>query len=150
MKKSLIALLIMIATFTFADLGAYGTYWNGDDEGYGGGVKYEKEFLGFFAADIKAGYVDFDDNFDTSVIPVEATVTVRWPILIEPYIGVGAGYNFIDSDLSDYDDCSSVFGVLGIQADLLGVGVFVEGRYVDAEEDFLDGETINFGLNIRW
>ena len=129
-------------------LAGYATYWDGSVEGLGGGVKVRQKFLGFFAADIRASYVDFSD-WDTSVIPLEATLMVGIPFFIEPYAGLGAGYYFVDSDRS-IDDGAGVYGVLGLQLNLWVVGAFAEVRYNETEEVLMDGMSGNLGLMVKW
>jgi len=129
-------------------LAGYATYWDGSVEGLGGGVKVRQKFLGFFAADIRASYVDFSD-WDTSVIPLEATLMVGIPFFIEPYAGLGAGYYIVDSDRS-IDDGAGVYGVLGVQLNLWVVGAFAEVRYNETEEVLMDGMSGNLGLMVKW
>jgi len=129
-------------------LAGYATYWDGSVEGLGGGVKVRKKFLGFFAADVRASYIDFSD-LDTSVIPLEATLMVGIPFVIEPYAGLGAGYYLVDSD-RPIDDGAGVYGVLGLQLNLWVVGAFAEVRYNETEEDLMDGMSGNLGLMVKW
>ena len=149
-KASAIALLaIGFSTSAQAGFSAYGSYWNSDQEGFGAGVKYEKRFLAdFVAADVSAGYIDFSSE-DTQVIPLETSLTLRIPFFIEPYAGLGVGYYPIESD-NDYQSSTGYFGVVGIQATILGIGALAEYRYLDAKEEFLDGNTFNLGLTISF
>ncbi len=140
-------------------LAGYLTYWDGTDTrgkgigGTGGGIKLRKHLLGIFSADIRGGYIDFDD-IDTTVIPVEATIMVGIPLLLEPYVGVGAGYYAIDSDLK-YDNGFGTYGLIGVQFNLFVVGAMAEVRYNTTNislnnEDLMDGLSANVGLMLKW
>ena len=157
MKKQVmmaaIATLVLAGTNKIAyggetSLAGYLTYWDGSVDGVGGGVKVRKKFLGFLSADVRASYVDFS-NLDTSVIPLEATFMVGFPFVVEPYVGVGAGYYLVDSDLS-IDNGVGTYGVVGLQLNLWVVGAMAELRWNEAEEDLMDGMSANLGLMIKW
>ena len=134
-------------------LAGFATYWddseNGGNEGVGGGVKIRQKFLGFFSADVRASYIDFTD-INTTVVPLEATIMVGIPFVVEPYAGLGASYYFFDSDISTIEDGAGVYGVLGLQLNLWVVGAMAELRYTEAEEDLMDGMSVNLGLMIKW
>ncbi len=158
MKKRV--MIIALAALTLAGMSgiAYGgetslagylTYWDGSVEGVGGGVKVRQKFLGFFSADVRAGYVDFSDA-DTSVVPLEATLMVGIPFFIEPYAGLGAGYYIFDSEDPSIDDGTGVYGVLGLQFNLWVVGALAEVRWNETEADLMDGLSANLGLMVKW
>lgn len=130
-------------------LAGYVTYWDGATEGLGGGVKLRKKFLGFLSADVRASYVDFSD-LNTTVVPLEATFMVGIPFVLEPYVGVGAGYYLIDSDVAGQDDSTGYYGVLGVQFNLFVVGALAEIRYNEGEDDLLNGPSANVGLMVKW
>jgi hypothetical protein len=146
--------LMLVGTYEVAyggetSLAGYLTYWDGTVDGVGGGVKLRKKFLGFMSADVRASYVDFD-NLDTSVVPLEATLMVGIPFLLEPYVGLGASYYIFDSDLPGIDDGAGGYGVVGLQFNLFVVGAMAELRYNEAEEDLMDGMSANLGLMVKW
>ena len=158
MKKQVLvaamAALVLAGTNEIAyggetSLAGYLTYWNGSVDGYGGGVKLRKKFLGFFSADVRGSYVDFSD-LNTSVIPVEATLMVGFPFVVEPYAGLGASYYFVDSDEPGIDNGSGVYGVIGLQLNLWVVGALAELRWNETEEDLMDGMSANLGLMVKW
>ncbi len=134
-------------------LAGYLTYWdggeNGGNEGVGGGVKLRKKFLAFLSADIRAGYVDFSD-LNTSVVPLEATLMVGFPFVVEPYVGLGASYYLFDTDLPGLDNGAGGYGVIGLQFNLFVVGALAELRYTEAEADLMDGLSANLGLMVKW
>ncbi len=125
----------------------YVTYWDGSTDGAGAGVKVRKKVLGFFSTDVRASYVDFSDA-DTSVIPLEATLMVGIPFVVEPYAGLGVGYYLADSSLIDNGVGS--YGVLGLQLNLFVVGAMAELRWNETEEDLMDGMSANLGLMVKW
>ena len=158
MKKHLTMITMAALVLAGAGEAAYGgqtslagylTYWDGSVDGVGGGVKVRKKFLGFFAADVRASYVDFSD-LNTSVVPLEATLMVGIPFLIEPYAGLGASYYFVDSDIPGIDNGTGVYGVFGLQLNLWVVGAMAELRWNETEGDLMDGMSANLGLMVKW
>ncbi len=153
MKKNIVSLLILtsISLIAQADTSvtAYRTYWDGEDIGKGGGLRLKKTFLAFAAVEARTGYVDFTDT-DTQVIPAEASLNLRLPFLISPYIGAGAGYYFIDSNLPNADDQSGYFAQLGVEVTFIWIGAMAEIRWHDIEDSYLDGTSANVGLLIKW
>ncbi len=75
---------------------------------------------------------------------------VGFPFVVEPYVGVGASYYFIDSDIPGIDDATGVYGVLGAQLNLWVVGALAELRWNETEEDLMDGMSANLGLMVKW
>jgi len=153
-----VAALVLSGTIQVAHAGetsvaGYLTYWdggeNGGHEGAGGGIKLRKKFLGFFSADVRGSYLDFSD-LNTSVIPVEATLMVGIPFVVEPYAGLGASYYFFDSDNPLIENGAGGYGVLGLQLNLFVVGAFAELRYTEAEEALMTGMSANLGLMVKW
>ncbi len=126
----------------------YATYWDGSVEGLGGGVKVRKKLLEFLSADVRMSYVDFSDA-DTSILPMEATLMVGIPFVVEPYAGLGVGYYLAkNSDL--IDNGAEGYAVLGLQLNLFVVGAFAEVRWNETEETFLTGMSGNLGLIVKW
>jgi hypothetical protein len=142
-------MLVGLAGTAFSEVAGYATYWDAAGDGYGGGIKLMKIFLGFLAADLRGGYVEFDSS-KTSVIPLEASVMLRLPFFIEPYIGVGAGYYNASSDVLNISSSGGIFALAGVQVNFLAVGAFAEVRRMDLEENLLDGTSANIGLAWRW
>lgn len=156
MKITIMAMTALVLTGTTqvgyggeTSLAGYVTYWDGATEGLGGGIKVRKKFLGFLSADVRASYVDFSD-LNTTVVPLEATLMVGFPFVVEPYVGVGAGYYLMDSDLAGQDNSTGYYGVLGLQLNLFVVGALAEIRYNEGEDDFLNGPSANLGLMLKW
>ena len=145
----LCALIFAAQSEADTSLTAYGTYWDADHEGAGGGLRLKKTILAFGAADIRGGYVNFNDT-NTEVIPLEASINARLPFVISPYVGVGAGYYLINSDIPAMDNAVGYFAQIGVEASILWFGAMAELRYLDLEEDYLDGTSLNFGLMLKW
>ncbi len=166
MNKKLMMMVVIAGLFCAGSthagetsLAGFLTYWDGTDssghniDGTGGGVKLRKKLLGVLAGDLRVSYVSFDD-VDSSVVPLEATIMVGIPFILEPYAGVGLGYYLVDSDL-EYDSGVGGFGVLGVQFNMFVVGAMAEVRYnkVDVsmnDEYLMDGLSANLGLMIKW
>ena len=155
MKKSLVALLTIASTILlptiYADtsLTAYGTYWDAEDSGKGGGLRLKKTFLGFGAVEGRGGYVSFSET-NTEVVPLDISINARLPFMISPYAGVGAGYYFIDSDVPGSDNASGYFGQIGVEATFIWIGAMAELRYYEIEGSYLDGTAVNVGLLFKW
>lgn len=134
-------------------LTGYATYWEGDDDsGVGGGLRLKRTFLGFGSAELRGGYVSFDNgdaSGDPSMIPLEVAANVRLPFFISPYLGVGAGYYFT-SDVPNINDGTGYFVQAGVEFTLFVVGAMAEVRWHDIDGDYLDGMSANLGILIKW
>ena len=129
-------------------LTAYGTYWNGDKNGYGLGLKYSKSLIDLVFFEGRGGYVAFDDAVDTTVIPLEAGFNLALPGVITPYAGVGLGYYFIDNPW--IDNTSGYFVQAGVEFTISKIGVMAELRYHDLEEKYMDGVSLNGGIILNF
>lgn len=144
-------LLCALGSFADASLTAYGTYWSSDASGSGGGLRLKKTFLGFGAWDVRGGAVDFDDE-EVVMLPLEASVNVRMPFIISPYVGVGAGYYILESGTSQLhvDNAAGPFAQLGVEATLLWFGAMAEVRFHEPGADLVDGTSFNLGVLLKW
>lgn len=154
MKRTVLALFSTMVIMTCSSLAhtsvtAYGTYWDADSTGTGAGLRVKKTFLGFGAAEVRGGYVQFDD-IKTDMIPLDVSINARLPFFISPYVGVGAGYYFLDSDLPGFDNSTGLFTQLGVEATFLLVGVMAEIRYSDLDGTYFDGASYNVGVLLKW
>jgi hypothetical protein len=156
MKKGIVSLLLATATCLLAGnaraigktgITAYGTYWNGDDTGYGYGIKGTKSLLDILFADARIGYINFEDS-NTELIPLEASINVGLPGMITPYAGVGVGYYFVDGPRGD--NAAGYFGQIGVEVSIAMAGVFAELRYHDLEEDAFDGPSASIGILLKF
>ncbi|VGO11528.1 hypothetical protein PDESU_00072 [Pontiella desulfatans] len=157
MKKCTIALLLATATCFMAGnalaIGktgytAYGTYWNGDDSGYGFGLKYTRSLIDIVFADARVSYISYDSNRIDTLIPTEVSINIGLPGVVTPYAGVGAGYYFIDSPI--YDDSAGYFAQVGVEVSISKIGVLAELRYHDLEGGDLDSLSANLGVLLKF
>lgn len=141
---------VMIATFApgAGAIGVYGIYWNpkadGSSEGWGAGLKYESGITPFVTIDGRFSYVTFpDDANDFSIIPFEATATVKLGTL---YGGVGVGYYTFGGD--EHPDSDFGWYLLAGISILPGpVSVFGEFKWQNLEpQDGVDLESYVFHL----
>ncbi|MDF7807578.1 hypothetical protein P4E94_09030 [Pontiellaceae bacterium B12219] len=151
LRASFTLLLVLAAGLAHADtsLTAYGTYWDADSSGTGAGLRLKKTFLGFGAAELRGGYIDFSD-IDTEMIPLDVSINARLPFFISPYAGVGAGYYIFNSDMPNLDNNPGYFAQLGLEATFLLVGVMAEVRFNDLDGTYFDGASYNAGILLKW
>jgi len=121
----------------------YGTYWNGDETGYGAGLRLNKSLLDMLYIDGRGGYVEFDQG-EVKMIPLEAALNLYFPGPVSPFIGAGAGYYIIDN--SSLDNRGGYFGQAGLEIKVWVIGAMAELRYMDLEDDYFDGLSINVGI----
>jgi hypothetical protein len=129
-------------------LTAYGTYWKGDKDGYGLGLKYTKSLIDMVYFEGRGGYVLFDDAVDTTVVPLEAGFNLGLPGFITPYVGVGLGYYIIDNPF--IDSASGYFAQAGVEFTISKIGIMAELRYHDLDEQYFDGVSVNGGVILRF
>jgi len=150
-----------------AELGTFGSYLDSDDlgPGYGGGAKLEVKPTDWLSVDGRASLLFFDD-FDISMIPLEAALRLNIPMLgerIVPYAGVGAGYYLFEADNVDLDNNVGYFPLVGLEVGLRRVALFAEARWLFLQTDTdaalgelsgleadVDGLGINAGLLFRF
>lgn len=153
--KRTIAAMLAIGCLTVANtavggsaIAAYGTYWDGENAGYGLGAKYSLSLIDIIFADARAGYIMFDDVVDTTMVPLEVSLNLGFPGPITPYAGVGVGYYLIDNPA--IDDISGYFGQIGLEFTILKIGAMVELRYMDLEEESFDDLSLNAGIVLKF
>jgi hypothetical protein len=152
---------------SMAELGVFGSYLDSDDlgTGYGGGAKLEVKPTDWLSVDGRASLIFFDD-FDISMIPLEAALRLNVPMLgerIVPYVGVGAGYYLFEADDVDLDNNVGYFPLVGLEVGLRRVALFAEARWLFLQTDTdaglgelgdldadVDGLGINAGLLFRF
>jgi len=127
---------------------AYGTYWDGEEAGYGLGLKYSKSLIDMIYFEGRGGFVQFDDPVDTTMVPLEVGFNLGLPGPITPYAGVGVGYYFIDHPF--IDNASGYYGQIGIEFSIVKIGAMIELRYMDLEEDYFDDLVLNAGILLRF
>lgn len=143
------------------------------DNGYGGGLKYAVTYDGLMphldvGVDVRAAWLTFseDDNdygVDLDMVPIELTFLARYEVLdgSKPYVGVGVGYYFFDSDEIDIDDELGCYGIVGWNQKVMEhLSVFAEAKYLLLEPDVngvastadidLSGVGANIGIAMDW
>lgn len=189
MKKNIATCLAAIALAAAPALadnewGVFGSYWlpSDGDEGFGGGVKVGIEMVDRVQLDLRYAVIDNvidDDRASLDVQPLEFGLTMAVPAGegVEPYLGVGLGYYFMDGEVAgfdaDVDDELGFNATAGIEFVLSRSGaqygetttkLFLEAIYrsVDAsdmklsgsparlEDASLDGIGFQAGLLIGW
>jgi hypothetical protein len=154
MKKTIIVALAAFSLVTAntavagGGVAAYGTYWDGENPGYGVGAKYAMSLIDIIFADARAGYIMFDDAADTTMVPLEISFNLGLPGAITHYAGVGLGYYLIDNPI--LDDSSGYFGQIGLEFTIIKIGAMVELRYMDLESNYFDDLSLNAGLVFKF
>ncbi|HEV2845259.1 MAG TPA: outer membrane beta-barrel protein [Thermoanaerobaculia bacterium] len=153
------------------DLSLFGSYWQtGDfDDTFGGGTRLgfgdgpvQFELRASYFPDIAEDFEqlfdsdsEFEDQFEITAIPVEAGVTFNFAgnESFSPYIGGGASYILLDTDIGEVDDEVGFYVVAGFKAggNDGGVGFVAEAIYRNIEgqvnfdpEDFDDVDDVDF------
>ena len=149
-----------------AALSVYTMYIDGNDlnQGYGFGLSSDFTLMKFLGLDLRAGYVEFDiDN--TTMIPLEAALTVKLPFILGTHVygGLGAGYYMFPSGV-DLKDNFGYFPLAGVGFSLGPVGVFAEARWLVLQADLnsasdalpntttadIDSVGINLGVSLKF
>ncbi len=151
-KYLLLFSILFLPLFSQADVlknhtGAYMNFWDADrlDDGTGFGVSLDYRLLGIVFVEGNAGYVDFDDGW---VVPMETSLNLKLPLPLTPYIGVGGGYYVADH--KTVDNGWGTHMKLGGMLQLFSLGVFAEARYMDLDENALDGYNYLLGVTFKF
>lgn len=185
MKKSLFlaAAALALAAGTAApaaatDFTVFGSYWNTQDadNALGGGAKLRfgiVELRGTYFSDVTADTDPERFDFEVQAIPLEAGLAFKFAEndTISPYVGGGAGYYMLDTNIGDIDDEVGYYAVVGADFGNFGssgLAINAEAIYrsmeatVRNEEDLtdpdidedvalnLDGLGVNVGLTWRF
>ena len=158
----------------YAGLGVFASRWDSQDYGTltGYGVRFGWNVFAPLGLEARASYFESkDDEIETTLIPLEAALTLRIPLHrhFVPYVGGGAGYYFKDADYDDEagtwdtsEDVSGTFALAGLNLYLGAVSVFAEAKYnfVETDDDLrwrgddveaknsLDGFSYSAGLKL--
>jgi hypothetical protein len=168
---SILALVVGVAPAMATDFNIFGSYWQtGDfDDTFGGGTRIgfgdgpvQFELRGSYFPDIAEDFEqlldsdsEFQDQFEITAIPLEAGVTFSFggSDTFSPYIGGGASYILLDTDIGEVDDEVGFYVVGGFKSARSdgGVGFFAEAIYRNIEgqvnfdpEDFSDLDDVDF------
>jgi hypothetical protein len=123
----------------------------GDDDGWGIGIKKEKNFTPLFSLDGRLSYTSFPN---LEIWSPEITALAHLGMF---YGGVGAGYYFFTGDVELKDELSSYL-LAGVGFGLGGLGVFGELKWQFLQPDFdnslggnanLDGLVLHAGATFN-
>ena len=142
-------------------LQGYASFLNSEDAdtAVGGGAKLKLDVIEYFAADVRASYLKYDEG-DLEIVPLEGTVMIQLPLLsktVNPYAGVGVGYYMFQSGDVRLEDSVGVAPLLGCEVRLgkeKHFGLFGEVRWLFLDPDFedtsgsadLSGVGVNLGV----
>lgn len=169
---SMVTLLLAAAVpATASELALFGSYWKTEDfdETAGGGLRIgfgsgvvQFELRGTYYPDLTEDLnelLDTDDSplddFELKAIPAEAGILINFAqgSSVSPYIGGGATYYLLDTNLGEVDDEAGFYVVGGLRAGGTsgGVGFLAEVMYRNVEgsvtfdpEDFEDIDDVDF------
>ena len=150
--------------------GVYGAYWDSSDGGssWGGGARVGFNFVKFLELEFHGTYYPsfgadiLGSNVDIKATPVDGGL--RFNILptkaVNPYVGVGASYYFMDSSDGSIDNTTGWYGEAGVEFGGKNAKFFVEAMWramdttlsissIDADADF-NGVTGQAGINWSW
>ena len=158
----------------YAGIGIFASRWDSKDFGTltGYGVRLGWNLFSNLGLEGRASYVESkkDDVISTTLIPLEAALTWRFPLgqHLAPYLGCGIGYYMKDAEYDDSDTWDSsekvagYFGLAGLNLYLGPLSLFAEAKYnlVGTDEDLhwrgtdveaqnsLDGLSLNAGIKL--
>lgn len=158
----------------YAGLGVFASRWDSQDYGTltGYGLRFGWNVFDPLGLEARASYFESkDDEIETTLIPLEAALTLRLPLHrhFVPYVGGGAGYYFKDADYDDdagtwdtSEDVAGYFALAGLNLYLGAVSLFAEAKYnlVGTDDDLqwrgsdveaknsLDGFSYSAGLKL--
>ena len=117
---AVIAVAILAAPASAAELGVFGAYWNTDVEaalGVGSKLRLGRfvELRATYFSDVTADTEPERLDFELSAIPLEAGLRYDFGEgeRFTPYVGGGAGYYLLDTTEGDVDDEVGWYAVLG-------------------------------------
>ena len=158
----------------YAGIGVFASRWDTKDYGTltGYGVRLGWNLFSNLGLEGRASYVESqkDDALSTTLIPLEAALTWRFPLgsHLAPYLGGGIGYYMKDAEYDNtetWDSSEKVagyFGLAGLNLYLGPLSLFAEAKYnlvgtdetlhwrgsdVEAQNS-LDGLSLNAGIKL--
>ncbi|MGD9613663.1 MAG: outer membrane beta-barrel protein [Kiritimatiellia bacterium] len=163
-----------LVSVPYAGLGVFASRWDSQDYGTltGYGVRLGWNVVEHLGLEARASYYEAkDDEFETTLLPLEAVLVLRLPLHrhFVPYVGAGAGYYFKDAEYEDdtetwesSEEVAGYFGLAGLNLYLGGVSLFAEAKYnlVGTDDDLewrgsdveaqnsLDGFSFSAGLKL--
>ena len=116
MKKILILTITVLAlggaaVASATDLGLHGAYWDTKEAdntfGFGAKLRFSfVEFRGTYFDDVTADVEPESADFEIKAYPLEAGIVLQFlkNSMFRPYVGGGAGYYILDTNIGDVDD----------------------------------------------
>ena len=158
----------------YAGIGVFASRWDSKDFGTltGYGIRLGWNLFSHLGLEGRASYVESkkDEDISTTLIPLEAALTWRFPLgqHLAPYLGGGIGYYMKDAEYDDsetWDSSEKVagyFGLAGLNLYLGPLSLFAEAKYnlVGTDENLhwrgsdveaqnsLDGLSLNAGIKL--
>ena len=159
MKKIIVALVLVSAVMSTAgdahSIGAFLSYWNGEDidNGYGLGLKHKFQIIPIVGVEARASWLSFSDA-DLNLYPLEAAGRANLGLF---YGGLGAGYYIFSGKDVNWDNAWGGFLFAGVEIAVGGLGVFGELKYTWVESKIEDlatasgnGIGVNAGVLFGW
>lgn len=167
---ALAALAVFSVPAHAGSFGLYGSYWDSDqaDSSKGGGVRAGFNFVKYLELDFHGTYYpSFSTDVQGQMVDVKAKPVeggLRVNLLpggpINPYVGAGVSYFFLDTDQGEIDNQSGIYGQAGLELGGEGSRFFVEALWrkmdttitlaaFDRDTQF-DGLAANAGFTWRW
>ena len=167
----LVVMLVLVPLPAFAgSFGAYGTYWDPDnaESSAGAGARLGFDFVKFLELEFHGSRFSTFQT-DPSLPDVEITATpvdggLRVNFLpasaVNPYIGAGASYYFLEADNAEIDNQAGWYGEAGLDFGGKHTRAFTEAIWrkidtpvsleaFDTDAQF-DGISFNAGVLWRW
>jgi len=166
-----VATSILFAVPSWAgSFGLYGAYWDSDDAGssWGGGARIGFDFVKYLELEFHGTYYpDFGTDvlgtsFDVTAIPTDGGLRINFlPTKpVNPYIGAGATYYFLDSSEGSLDNTTGWYGEAGLEFGGKNTRFFMEAMWramdttlsfnsFDTDANF-DGVSGQVGVNWTW
>ncbi len=172
-KRGLIGLATLVLFSVPASAGSfglYGSHWDTDeaDSSLGAGVRVGFNFLKFLELEFHGTHFpDFNresllQDIDLKATPVDGGLRVNFlpSLTVNPYVGAGVSYFFLDSDQGEIDNETGWYAEAGLDFGGDNGRFFVEGMWrkldtsislgvFDADTKF-DGIAANVGVVWRW
>ncbi len=172
-KKVLVCAVVAVlcsAPSWAGSFGAYGSYWDSDeaDKSLGAGARIGFNFVKFLELEFHGThYPDFKTSLLLTDVDIKATPVdggLRVNLLpsapVNPYVGAGVSYYFLDTDKGNIDNKTGWYGEAGLDLGAKNTRFFAEALWrkldtsiglgvFNADTKF-DGVAVNSGVVWRW
>ena len=136
-----IGIAVMTTPASASGFALFGSYWSPHDTAdgsFGGGLMFSGSLGKVCAIDVRGSYFDrvteTSGNIepDVRIIPLEAGLRINFlsDKAVNPFIGGGVGYYFLDTNLGELEDEPGYYLIAGIEAGSPeGVSLYLEANY---------------------